>query len=140
MSLYILDTDIWTLYRKLHPLVEQRVAAARSSDHLAITIISAEEQLSGWYARLRQARTRAEKARRYQELTDTVMACREWDVLPFPEPALLRFEQLFALKLNVGKMDLCITAITLEFSGILFTRNLRDFQRVPGLTLENWAV
>jgi tRNA(fMet)-specific endonuclease VapC len=37
-------------------------------------------------------------------------------------------------------MDLRIAAITLENAGILITRNLRDFQRIPNLSVENWAV
>jgi tRNA(fMet)-specific endonuclease VapC len=47
MSLYVLDTDILTLYRQAHPLVRQRVAA-QPPDDLAITVISVEEMLSGW--------------------------------------------------------------------------------------------
>ena len=37
-------------------------------------------------------------------------------------------------------MDLRIAAITLENSGVLVTRNLRDFQRIPNLVVEDWAV
>jgi tRNA(fMet)-specific endonuclease VapC len=47
---------------------------------------------------------------------------------------------LKALRLNVKKMDLRIAAIALENSAIVVTRNLRDFQRVPGLMVEDWTV
>jgi tRNA(fMet)-specific endonuclease VapC len=60
-------------------------------------------------------------------------------ILSFTEPAILRYEKLKALKLNIGKKDLCIAAIVLENGGTLITRNLRDFQRVPSLLIENWA-
>jgi tRNA(fMet)-specific endonuclease VapC len=60
-------------------------------------------------------------------------------ILTFPEPAIRRYEQLKSSRLNVGKKDLRIAAIALEHGGIVVTRNLRDFQRVPGLTVENWA-
>ncbi len=60
--------------------------------------------------------------------------------LPFPEPAQLRFEQLAAMKLNVRKMDLRIAAIALEQGAVVVTRNLRDFQRVPGLVVQDWTV
>ena len=42
-------------------------------------------------------------------------------------------------KLNVGANDLKIAAIGLEVGAVVVTRNVRDFGRVPGLTVENWA-
>jgi tRNA(fMet)-specific endonuclease VapC len=60
-------------------------------------------------------------------------------ILSFTEPAIARYEQLKAMKLNVAKMDLRIAAIALEAGGTLVTRNLRDFQRIPNLPMENWA-
>ncbi len=44
------------------------------------------------------------------------------------------------MKLQVRRMDLRIAAIILEHGGALVTRNLRDFQQIPNLPLENWAV
>ena len=62
-------------------------------------------------------------------------------ILPFPEPAILRYDQSERRSdLNIGKMDLRIAAVILENSGVLVTRNLRDFQRIPNLVVENWAV
>ncbi len=46
MTLYVLDTDHISLYQKAHPQVVTRVQAVRA-DALAVTIISAEEQLRG---------------------------------------------------------------------------------------------
>jgi tRNA(fMet)-specific endonuclease VapC len=71
MSLYVLDTDILSLYQFGHPSVLQHVQAVAPTD-LAITIISVEEQLLGWTAALRQARQPDEIARVYERLTATV--------------------------------------------------------------------
>ena len=50
-----------------------------------------------------------------------------------------RYNGLLAMKPNVGRMDLRIAAIALEEDAVVITRNLRDFERVPGLACENWA-
>jgi tRNA(fMet)-specific endonuclease VapC len=105
-----------------------------------ITIISVEEQLTGWYTQLRRAKKRDLLAWLYQRLTDNVRFLARLPILSFTEPAMLRYDQLKALKLNIGKKDLCIAAITLETGGTLVSRNSRDFQRIPNLRLENWSV
>jgi tRNA(fMet)-specific endonuclease VapC len=139
MSLYVLDTDTLTLYRQGDPLVGPRVDA-HPAQELAITVISVEEQLSGWYTVLRQARQPDRLARAYLQLAESVRYLGGWNILTFTEPAMAIYEQLKALKLNVAKSDLRIAAIILENDAILVTRNLRDFQRVPNLPVENWAV
>jgi tRNA(fMet)-specific endonuclease VapC len=139
MSLYILDTDILSLLRKGHPLVVARVASQSTTD-LAITIISVEEMLTGWYTYLRLAKKPAGVVRAYQELGDSFRFLSRWTILPHTDAAQNRYATLQSLKPPLGKMDLRIASIVLENSAILVTRNLADFQRVPGLTIENWPV
>jgi tRNA(fMet)-specific endonuclease VapC len=139
MTLRILDTDILTLFQRGHPKLVQH-CLAQPAGTLALTIITVEEQTTGWLTRLRQAKRRDEVADVYQSWTDFVDLTRRFEVLPFPEPAILRFEDLLAHKLNVRKMDLRIAAIALESRAVLVTRNTRDFQRIAGLALEDWTV
>lgn len=54
MTLYVLDTDHISLYQKAHPQVAVRIKATEVQN-LAVTIISAEEQLRGWFDAIRQA-------------------------------------------------------------------------------------
>jgi tRNA(fMet)-specific endonuclease VapC len=60
--------------------------------------------------------------------------------LPFDETAANIFDELRAQKIRIGTNDLAIAAITLSVSGILITRNIVDFQRVPNLSLEDWTI
>lgn len=138
MPLYILDTDSLSLYERDYSPLVQRVRAVERSSR-AVAIISVEEQMSGRQAQLRRARTDAELAIAYQRFTNTVRALIKLNILSFTEPAIARYTQLRAANLNIGKMDLRIAAIALENSATVVTRNLRDFQRVPGLACENWA-
>ena len=50
-----------------------------------------------------------------------------------------RYGQLKVMKLGVRAMDLRIAAVALENKAVVVTRNVRDFQRVPNLIVENWA-
>ena len=130
MSLFILDTDILSLYQEGHVAVTQRILTHRISE-LAVPVITVEEQLSGWYRVLRRAKRRPDLADAYQRLAEAVPFLAQF--------AILRFEQLLAAKLDVRKSDLRIAAIALEYGGTLVSRNLRDFHRVPGLAVEDWS-
>ncbi|MBY0526547.1 MAG: type II toxin-antitoxin system VapC family toxin [Gemmataceae bacterium] len=62
-------------------------------------------------------------------------------VLPIDASAAKQFEQLLRnrkLK-KIGRGDLLIASIALAHKATLATRNLRDFQQVPGLMAEDWA-
>ena len=73
MSLYVFDTDALSLYQHGHPVVIQN-AAAHLSAGLAITVITIEEQLSGWYTLLRRAKTHAQSVRGRQQLHRVLIA------------------------------------------------------------------
>jgi tRNA(fMet)-specific endonuclease VapC len=139
MSLFALDTDIYSLHRKNNVAVARHVAA-HPPQQIAITVITVEEQLSGWYSYLRQATQPDDVALAYQQLADSVVSLAKLPMLTYTKAAISRYEQLTKMKLNVRKMDLRIAAIALENNAVVVTRNLRDFQRVPNLTVEDWSV
>ncbi len=64
---------------------------------------------------------------------------RAYAVLPLTDPTIERFARVRAALRRQGQlipdMDLLIAATALEANLILVTRNLRHFERVPGLTL-----
>jgi tRNA(fMet)-specific endonuclease VapC len=138
MNFYILDTDVLTLYQMGDSVVVGQVMRQFWSG-LAVTVISVEEQLSGWYTRLRRAKDQEELASVYQRLTDTIQSLARFRVLSFTAGAIRRYEELRSKKLKVSKNDLRIAAIVLEAGGILATRNIRDFHRIPGLRIEDWS-
>jgi tRNA(fMet)-specific endonuclease VapC len=160
MSLYLLDTDILTLFQKGHPVVakniinhiggaswpivqstSQPVGVINQPTHVvAITVISVQEQLTGWYTQLGRSKKPDHLALVYLQLETAVRQLAWFNIASFTEQAILRSEQLKRMKLNVGKMDLSIAAIALENKAVVVTRNVRDFQRVPNLTVEDWSV
>jgi len=64
------------------------------------------------------------------------------EVLPFDEAALWTYGQLRAQLEKqgtpIGSMDTLIAAHALSHDAVLVTNNQREFERVPGLRLDNW--
>src|SRR5438046_2773683 len=102
MTLYVLDTDMLTLVEDGHPSAGRRFLQQRPED-LAITVLSVEEQLSGWYTQLRKARRPERLAWAYQRLTDTVSFLARLRILTYDEAAMQRYEQLRKRKLKMGR-------------------------------------
>jgi len=138
MSLYVLDTDHLSLYRYGHPEVSAHIEAT-PAEQLAVTIITIEEQLRAWYTQVRRARDAARLARAYQGLFEVAETSKFIRVLPFTSGAIERYLDLRSQLPRLGKMDLSIAAITLEFDGIAVTRNRRDFEQVPDLEIQDWS-
>jgi tRNA(fMet)-specific endonuclease VapC len=138
MSLYVLDTDTFSLYQRGHPDLDAKIDA-HPLHELAITVITVEEEVSGWYRLLRQVRRPDEQARVYERLAEAIPLLARWRILPMTVPAIMRYEALKRSNLNVRKMDLRIAAIVQEYGGVLVSRHLRDFQRIPNLLVEDWV-
>ena len=65
------------------------------------------------------------------------------EVLPFDAPAAAAYGPIRATLERqgtpIGAMDLLIAAHARSLGVILVTNNVREFGRVPGLQIENWA-
>src|ERR1051326_3518463 len=138
MNLSILDTDTLTLFQDGHPQVCQR-ARDHAEAELAITVLSVEEQLSGWYTVLRQAKRPPKLAWAYRRLAETVRFLSRMPIVALDEPAIERYDTLIRLGRKVRKMDLRIAAVVLEVGAPLVTRNVRDIKRIPGLVVTDWS-
>jgi tRNA(fMet)-specific endonuclease VapC len=90
MIRYALDTDALSLLERGHSVLQQRVASV-PPDELATTIISVEEQLTGWQSALRRARQPDEIARIYDRMTATVEFLSGLSILSFTEAAVRRY-------------------------------------------------
>jgi tRNA(fMet)-specific endonuclease VapC len=139
MTLYVMDTDIAGFAFQRHPMVLQHMQRLPDDDLVVTTIITFGEDLGGWLPACRRAHDGAARARAYARLQRGLDFYRQWICLSFDDAAAVIFDQLRAQKLRIGTNDLTIAAITLAVSGILVTRNTVDFQRIPGLVLEDWT-
>jgi tRNA(fMet)-specific endonuclease VapC len=113
--------------------------ASTPPQHLAVTIITVEELLGGWYTQIRQARDDQQIARAYQALQEALEFTRGIRILPFDLRGIRRYRQLRTQHRRIGTNDLRIAAIVLEQRGILVTRNTTDFADITGLQLDDWV-
>jgi len=107
---------------------------------LTTTVINVEEQLRGRLAQVAEAKDDPKQAIAYQRLVETVLLLSEFQVLPYDESSQACYQSLKTQRLRIGTQDLRIAAIALAHNGILLTRNLRDFEKVPGLVLQDWSI
>jgi tRNA(fMet)-specific endonuclease VapC len=77
VSLFLLDTDHFTLYLMGHPQLLQNVAR-HLTNQLAVSVITVEEQLTGWQRALHQARDDTRREQIYQRMALTVETLAGW--------------------------------------------------------------
>jgi len=135
----LLDTDTFSLLTRGHPKVVARQAAA--TDAVTITIVTRVEALEGRFAFLMRAADGEELLRAQQWLQRTEADLAPFTAVPFDAAAAAEFDRLLGTKgvKKVGRADLLIASIALADKATLVTRNTKDFGKVLGLQIENWA-
>jgi tRNA(fMet)-specific endonuclease VapC len=138
----VLDTDHFSLLEWSRGAESARLREKLekiSSEDVAVSIISFEEQTRGWLSVVAQAKTREDVVESYRKLKRHLTIYRRAIVLDFDQKAQTIFESLQKKKIRIGNMDLRIASIVLSHNDLLLTRNLRHFSQVPGLKVEDWT-
>ena len=111
----------------------------RSLDEtFAIPIVAIEEQCRGWLAQIHRLRSIHRQVQAYNRLAELFDFVNEWTVVQLDADSANLYEQLQARRLRIGTQDLKIASIALTNDALLLSANRRDFERVPGLKVENW--
>jgi tRNA(fMet)-specific endonuclease VapC len=141
MTLWVLDTDSLSLLERGNLKIQERLRQI-NTDSVAISIVTAEEKMKGRLAAINSL-SGIERVDRlaiaYRALQSSIEDLQALPILPFSELAKDRYRELLQQKIRVGSHDLRIAAIVLSIEGILVTRNRRDFDRVPGLQIDDWS-
>jgi len=135
----VFDTDHVSVLAKPGPRADRlNERRANSPDQtFAITIISVEEQMRGWLAEIRRRHKVSQQLNAYAHLGELTTFWAWWKILPFNEAAAVRFQSL-RREVQIGSQDLKIASIALVYRAKLVTANTVDFERVPGLEIEDW--
>ena len=133
--IYLLDTNILIyLIKNRPPQVAERIDQLPSSDRLAMSFVTWAELLQGAAGSTRRAAVerQLEALARQVEVfaVDDLQICSHYA------------EQATALRragAPIGANDLWIACHALALGATLVTHNLREFSRIRGLSLVDWA-
>ena len=132
MLKYLLDTNIVIYTIKRRP-AQVREAFKRHDGQMCISAVTWGELIYG-------AERSSQPAR---NLADIEAMAARLQILPFTDQAAMHFGQLRAELYRqgrpIGPYDMMIAGHARALGLILVTNNLKEFERVPGLRLENWA-
>jgi len=137
--MFVLDTDILSLFLRAHARVTERVSQA--TEELAITLITRIELLQGRFAALLKAENGERPLQAQQRLEENEKDLNRFTILAIDSAAAAEFDRLRHNKKlkRIGRSDLLIAVLTLVNRATLVTRNRKDFGQVPGLNVEDWA-
>lgn len=135
----VLDTNHFTeLVRQSSP-GERLLSRLRLHRAAAFTtVVNAQEITEGWCALINRLPAGTPQINGYRQFKNSLQLLIELSLLDFDPEAAASFHQLQSNRLRIGTMDLKIASICLAHDILLLSRNLRDFEKIPGLRVENW--
>jgi tRNA(fMet)-specific endonuclease VapC len=138
--MYLLDTDTLTYLQTGHPRVVEKFQEL-AEDDAGTTIISVIEMLQGRFAFILKAATGSELLRAQEWLNRTDEFLAPFTVYTLNQSAVDHFNHLRVVPAyrKIGRADLLIASITLANHATLVTRNIKHFNHIPNLKIENWV-
>lgn len=138
----VLDTDIVTLlsYGQTEKL-QQQMAAVQEGEELTITIVTRMEILQGRFASIVKAANEEELLKAMDRFRVSRELLDSFRLLEVDNAAAKHFKQMMKAK-KLPKMrrgDMLIACIALAHQALRVTRNIRDYEPVKSLRIENWA-
>jgi tRNA(fMet)-specific endonuclease VapC len=110
----------------------------RSQDETALPIVCIEEFMRGWLAAIRRNNDPHGQIAPYRRLKNAFTQLREWPIIEWNDRTADHFNRLRAARVRIGSQDLKIACIALANDALLLSANLRDFEQVPALHVEDW--
>ncbi|MFN0016619.1 MAG: type II toxin-antitoxin system VapC family toxin [Pirellulaceae bacterium] len=139
--MYLLDTDHLSILQRpedqAFPRLMSRIASADPAE-IFVSIVSFQEQVTGWNNYVSRARSPESLVYGYRMLRSLLGSYCKMQIHDFERNAADLVETWRASRVRIGTMDLRIAAIALTNGLTLVTRNTVDFEKVPGLKLEDW--
>lgn len=135
-AIYMLDTNICSFIMRERPAsVLERLQGAVDSQHqIVISVITYYEMLLGTVGRNASPR----HARLVDAFVSRLSTILAWDA-DAAERATRIKQELAAKGTPIGGNDIMIAGHALAAECVLVTNNVREFERVEGLMVEDWV-
>ena len=130
MAQYLLDTDVCIELIKHNERVLDKVEAV-GADHCFVTEITIAELFYG-----------AAKSGRSEQFNDVEYILQSFDLKPLLPSLRLYGENKAILEDKgqmIGEFDLLIGSCAVHNNLVMVTSNLKHFDHIPNITLEDWA-
>lgn len=133
---YMLDTCICSFIQREQPQqVLERLQQAHAQHHrIVVSAIT--------YAEMRFGSTSRKASKKHVALVNAFLtrldAILPWDAAAVDQTAIIK-RQLSDLGKTIGPNDTAIAGHALATQSILVTNNVKEFNRVDGLVLEDWS-
>jgi tRNA(fMet)-specific endonuclease VapC len=108
------------------------------NDEVATTAITLEEQARSWLSLIGRYSDVRQQVAYYERFVAIFDFFADWLALQFDDRAAAEFQRLRSQRVRIATTDLKIASIALVHNAILLSANLRDFEKVPGLRVQNW--
>ena len=142
-AVFNFDTDhLVILQRESEPelsRIRDKMSRFATTDFF-VSIVSFHEQVAGWYDHLAKSKKQRDIVFAYGMFREVLADFAALQVLDYDERASAAFSSLAKQRIRVGTMDLRIASIAIANDMTLLTRNSLNFERVPGLRIEDWTV
>ncbi len=135
------DSDVFTLITQGHESYRVRLSQIAVGEQ-AIPLVVLEESIRGRLNSIRKAETAKQQQKivsAYDRFFEVIADSHRYRVLPYTIAAHALFTAWRTAKIRIGTQDLRIAAICVVHGAKLITRNRRDYELVPGLSLEIWT-
>ncbi|NOT84456.1 MAG: type II toxin-antitoxin system VapC family toxin [Methylococcaceae bacterium] len=133
--IYMLDTNILIyLIKNKPPSIAERINALAKDDELCMSFVTYAELLKG----AERSTRKAQVLNQLYQLTQVIPVQYDTNAGLCAHYAA-QFTLLKTAGTPIGANDLWIACHALSQNATLVTHNLREFERIAGLRLEDWA-
>jgi tRNA(fMet)-specific endonuclease VapC len=134
------DTDVLSDILRGAPTVVARAGTIDRANQV-VPVVVVEKVIRGRFAAIRLAEAGKGKTSlpaAYDLFDQSFRALAAFQILLYNMAADALIQQLKRNKIRVGTRDMRIAAICIVHGATLVTRNARDYNKIPGLTLDVW--